>query len=53
MKAPKAEIPFWLYITAEDSMIGVVLAQVTDGKEHIIMLIIILCLLQIKTLLAI
>jgi hypothetical protein len=36
MKAPMAGIPFWLYITAEDSVIGVVLTQVTNGKEHII-----------------
>jgi hypothetical protein len=36
MKAPIAGIPFWLYIAAEDGVIGVVLMQVTDGKEHII-----------------
>jgi hypothetical protein len=36
MKAPKVGIPFWLYIIAEDSVIGVVLTQVMDGKEHII-----------------
>jgi hypothetical protein len=36
MKAPKAGIPFWLYIVAEDSVVGAVLTQVTDGKEHII-----------------
>jgi hypothetical protein len=36
MKAPKAGILFWLYITAEDSIIGIVLTQVTDGNEHII-----------------
>jgi hypothetical protein len=36
MKALKAGIPFRLYITVEDSVIGVVLMQVTDGKEHII-----------------
>jgi hypothetical protein len=29
-------IPFWLYIAVEDSVIRVVLTQVTDGKEHII-----------------
>jgi hypothetical protein len=34
MKAPKAGILFWLYIITEDSMIGVLLTQVTDGKEH-------------------
>jgi hypothetical protein len=36
MKAPIAGIPFRLYITVEDAMIGVVLMQVRDGKEHII-----------------
>jgi hypothetical protein len=36
MKAPKAGILFRLYIVAEDSVIGVVLTQVTHGKEHII-----------------
>jgi hypothetical protein len=36
MKAPMAGIPFWLYIAAEDDVIGVVLMQVTKGKEHII-----------------
>jgi hypothetical protein len=35
MKAPKAGIPFRLYITTEDSMIGVVLTQVTDANEHV------------------
>jgi hypothetical protein len=36
MKAPIAGIPFRLYITAKDVMIGVVLTQVIDGKGHII-----------------
>jgi hypothetical protein len=36
MKAPMAEIPFWLYIAVEDTVIGAVLTEVTDGKEHII-----------------
>jgi hypothetical protein len=36
MKAPKVSISFWLYIAAEDRVIGVVLTQVIDGKEHII-----------------
>jgi hypothetical protein len=36
MKAPKARILFRLYIAAEDSVIGAVLTQVMDGKEHII-----------------
>jgi hypothetical protein len=34
MKAPKAGILFRLYIITEDSMIGVLLTQVMDGKEH-------------------
>jgi hypothetical protein len=36
MKAPMTRIPFWLYIAAEDAVVGVVLTQVTEGKEHII-----------------
>jgi hypothetical protein len=36
MKAPKAGIPFQLYIAVEDSVIGAILTQVTDSKEHII-----------------
>jgi hypothetical protein len=36
MKAPMAEIPFGLYIAAEDAMTRAVLTQVTEGKEHII-----------------
>jgi hypothetical protein len=36
MKALMAGIPFWLYIAAEDAIIGAVLMQVTEGKEHII-----------------
>jgi hypothetical protein len=36
MKAPMAGTPFRLYIAAEDAMIGAVLTQVTEGKEHII-----------------
>jgi hypothetical protein len=36
MKEPKARIPFQLYIVVEDSVIGAVLMQVMDGKEHII-----------------
>jgi hypothetical protein len=31
-----AGIPFWLYIAAEDTVIGAILTQVTEGKEHII-----------------
>jgi hypothetical protein len=36
MKAPMTGIPFRLYIAVEDVMIGAVLMQVTEGKEHII-----------------
>jgi hypothetical protein len=36
MKAHVVRIPFWLYIAAEDAVIGAILTQVTDGKEHII-----------------
>jgi hypothetical protein len=36
MKAPLAGIPFRLYIADEDAVIGAVLTQVTEGKEHII-----------------
>jgi hypothetical protein len=36
IKTHMAEIPFWLYITAEDAVIGAVLTQVTNGKERII-----------------
>jgi hypothetical protein len=36
MKAPMAGIPFRLYIAVEDAVIGAVLRQVTEGKEHIV-----------------
>jgi hypothetical protein len=36
MKAPIAGIPFRLYITGEDAVIGAFFTHVTDGKEHII-----------------
>jgi hypothetical protein len=36
MKAPMVGIPFQLYITAEDAVIGVVLTQIMESKEHII-----------------
>jgi hypothetical protein len=36
MKAPMARIPFWLYIAAEDTVIGAILTQLMEGKEHII-----------------
>jgi hypothetical protein len=36
MKVTMAGIPFWLYITAEDAVIGAILMQITEDKEHII-----------------
>jgi hypothetical protein len=36
IKASIAGIPFWLYIAAEDAVVGAVLTQMTNGKEHII-----------------
>jgi hypothetical protein len=36
MKAPMTGIPFRLYIVAKDAVIGAVLMQVMEGKEHII-----------------
>jgi hypothetical protein len=36
MKALVAGIPFRLYITVEDVVIGAILTQVTEDKEHII-----------------
>jgi hypothetical protein len=36
MKAHIVGILFRLYITAKDAVIGAILTQVTDGKEHII-----------------
>jgi hypothetical protein len=36
IKASIAGIPFWLYIAAKDAVVGAVLTQMTDGKEHII-----------------
>ena len=36
LRAPKAGIPFRLYVAAEDGIIGAVLTQEVDGKEYII-----------------
>jgi hypothetical protein len=36
MKAPMVGIPFRLYIAAEDAVIGAVLTQVMEDKEHLI-----------------
>jgi hypothetical protein len=34
MESPMAEILFWLYIATGDNIIGAVLTQLMDGKEH-------------------
>jgi hypothetical protein len=36
LKAPRAGAPFRLYIAAEDKVIGAVLTQETEGKEHVV-----------------
>jgi hypothetical protein len=36
LKAPNIGVPFKLYIASEDRVIGVVLTQETEGKEHIV-----------------
>jgi hypothetical protein len=36
LKEPKSGFPFRLYISSKDKVIGVVLTQETEGKEHII-----------------
>jgi hypothetical protein len=36
LKAPRAGVPFRLYIAAEDKVIGAVLTQETEGKEHVV-----------------
>jgi hypothetical protein len=36
LKAPQAKVPFRLYIAAEDKVIGAVLTQETEGKEHVV-----------------
>ena len=36
LRAPKSEVPFRLYIAAQDTVIGAVLAQEDGGKEYII-----------------
>jgi ribonuclease HI len=36
LKAPQAGVPFRLYIVAEDKVIGDVLTQETEGKEHVV-----------------
>jgi hypothetical protein len=36
LKTPQREIPFRLYVAAENDVIGAVLTQETEGREHII-----------------
>ena len=36
VKAPKRGIPFRFYVATEDKVIGAVLTQETEGKEHVI-----------------
>src|SRR6185437_5798106 len=36
LKAPRRGVPFRLYVAAEDKVIGAVLTQETEEKEHII-----------------
>ena len=36
LKAPRRGEPFRLYIAVEEGVIGVVLTQETEGKEHIV-----------------
>jgi hypothetical protein len=36
LKAPQVGVSFRLYIVAEDKVIGAVLTQETEGKEHVV-----------------
>jgi hypothetical protein len=36
LQAPKSGVPFQLYIAAEQSVIGAILTQQTDGKEYVV-----------------
>lgn len=36
LRAPRRDFPFKLYIACEDKVIGVVLTQETEGKEHVV-----------------
>jgi hypothetical protein len=36
LKAPRAGVPFRSYIASEDKVIGAVLTQETEGKEHVV-----------------
>jgi hypothetical protein len=36
LKAPKLGVPFRLYIATEDKVIGAILTQETEEKEHVV-----------------
>jgi hypothetical protein len=36
LKVPHVGVPFRLYITADDKVIGAILTQETEGKEHVV-----------------
>ena len=36
LNAPKRGVPFRLYVSAEDKVIGAILTQETEGREYII-----------------
>jgi hypothetical protein len=36
LKAPQSGVPFRLYVATKNDVIGVILTQETEGKEHII-----------------
>jgi hypothetical protein len=36
LKAPRSGVPFRLYVAAKNDVIGAVLTQEAEGKEHII-----------------
>jgi hypothetical protein len=36
LRAPKSGEPFWLYIAAQEDIIGAILTQTIEAKEHII-----------------
>jgi hypothetical protein len=36
LQAPTNCVPFWLYVAAEQSVIGAVLTQETDGKKYVV-----------------
>jgi hypothetical protein len=36
LKAPQSGVPFWLYVAAENDVIGAILTQKTEGREYVI-----------------